>query len=181
MTDLSAEALCGEFLCSVAIAAASRDSLAILHPEFLCSGVTGVLTGQSKTAKRDAADMPVQQSKSPKAAEGRESWVAKVNPGDVDIGVSADRVEVVETETTYGVNRVVVSKAELAHICNCGPNDRCWAMVFSLLGYPNCLRICQHKGQPGHESHDSSAHCFSNQEYTACRNLVAASKVAEEK
>jgi hypothetical protein len=202
MTDLSATAVWGEFLCSAAAAAASRVPkpcvasfyalLPLLQPheipslyctqELLCSGVTGVLTGQSKTpAKRDAADMAVQQSKSPKAAEGRESWMAKVIPGDVVIGVSADRVEVVETETTYGVNRVVVSKAELAHICKCGPNDRCWAMVFSLLGYPNCLRICQHKGQPGHESHDSSAHCFSNQEYTACRNLVAASKVAEEK
>ena len=95
--------------------------------------------------------------------------------------ITVDRVEVVDIETTYGMNRVVVSNAELAHTCKCGPHDRCRAKVFSLVGYPNCLRVCHYKGQPGHESHDSSAHCFSNQEYTACKNLVAASKVAEEK
>lgn len=137
------------------------------------------MTGGNQTpAKRVATDQGLQQCKSPKAAEGTAHY-AKVSAEEVEIGASADRVEITDTETMYGMNRVLVAKAELAHICQCGPNDRCWALVFSLLGYPSCLRVCQNKGQPGHESHNSSAHCFSDQEFTACRNLVAASKAAK--
>jgi hypothetical protein len=89
----------------------------------------------------------------------------------VEIGASKNRVVIVETETDFCFNDVTMKKAELAHTCNCGPDDRCWALAFSVLGWPNCLRLCQHPGAAGHESHDSSAHQFSKQEFTALQTL----------
>ena len=96
----------------------------------------------------------------------------------METGVSKDRVVVSETETDFVFNDAVMKKAELARTCNCGPDDRCWTIAFSVLGWPNCLRVCQHPGAAGHESHDSSAHKFTNQEFTALQTLHKAAMAA---
>lgn len=121
----------------------------------------------------------MQQTKSARASTQYSD--AKVKPEDVDIGASKDKVDVEDTDTLFSVNGDSVPKAELCQACDCGPNDKCWALVFSVLGWPNCLRLCQHPGEAGHESYDSSAHTWSEQEFTQCTNLVAASRAAAKK
>ena len=108
------------------------------------------LQGRRRT-KRTATES--EQSPQKRATQ---SWPQPA-ANEVEIGVSKDKVVVSETETDFVFNDAVMKKAELARTCNCGPDDRCWAIAFSVLGWPNCLRLCQHPGAAGHESHDSSA------------------------
>jgi hypothetical protein len=97
---------------------------------------------------------------------------------EVDIGASKDKVTITDTDKEYGVNGVKVTKAELALACQCGPDDRCWAPLFSVLGWPAGLRLCQHPGQPGHEMHDSPMHKFTPQQVVTVGTLIAAAKAA---
>jgi hypothetical protein len=172
-----------ELLCSMG---QSRGFCALLLPCVTTGEAsmpfTVAVTGTSnQPQKRVAASPETHQAKSPKVSRYGDFDARATKPEDVDIGASKDRVDVEDTPTHFSVNKESVAKAELCQACNCGPDDRCWAPVFSVLGWPNCLRLCQHPGQPGHESHDSSAHTWSEQEFTACQNLVAASRTAAQK
>ena len=85
-------------------------------------------------------------------------------PEDVDIGASNTRVNIVETDTSISLNGVPQSKADLAEALAVGTDDLCWAPLLSSMPYPLCLRICNHVGEPGHETHLASKHAF-NQEH----------------
>ena len=111
------------------------------------------------------------------AADRRDS--REVTAQEVPIGASKDKVTVVETATEFVLNGVTLAKAEMAQVCKCEPDDKCWAVGLSTLGWPLCLRLCQHPGSPGHESHTSSAHDFTEEQIAALSTLYKAAAAAK--
>ena len=97
----------------------------------------------------------------------------KIEPWDVEIGAltkSVDgnppRVVVKETATTIqaGEKGPTLNKADLAMLCDCGPDDKCWAVALSMQKWPFKLKLCNHSGEAGHEHYDSDLHVFSKRE-----------------
>jgi hypothetical protein len=93
-------------------------------------------------------------------------------PEDVEIGSSAHKLRTTFTDTHVQFGRSSISKAALAKICNCGPNDKCWAVALSHMHWPSCLRLCPCPTKKGHESHDSSQHQFTSTERALCGKLM---------
>lgn len=98
----------------------------------------------------------------------------------MQIGISREKVTVTDTATEFGINGTVVKKSELAHLCECGPEDRCWAVPFSTLGWPEALRLCQHPDQQGHEKHDSEQHRFTQGQLTSIASLIVAARATQQ-
>jgi hypothetical protein len=98
----------------------------------------------------------------------------KLDPAQVDIGASSGKVSISETAEEFSFNQVVLQKSELAAALNCQPEDRCWAVAVSSLGWPLALRMCNHAGEKGHESHNSSAHCLSTEDRQIAQTLYQA-------
>ena len=61
------------------------------------------------------------KSESPKGSQ--QKW--DVRPKDIEIGCSAHKLKTTYTDTHVQCGKASISKAALAKICNCGPNDRC--------------------------------------------------------
>ena len=90
------------------------------------------------------------------------------NPDQVEIGKltrykeQEGRAQVIIEEThtyvTDGWN--MIHKAEAANICDCGINDRCWAICLDGRPWPLKLQRCNHPGQMGHIMHNSIKHRF---------------------
>jgi hypothetical protein len=93
-------------------------------------------------------------------------------PEDVEIGSSAHKLRTTFTDTHVQFGKSSVSKAALAKICNCGPNDKCWAVALSAMRWPDCLKLCPCPTKKGHESHKSSQHQFTPTERALCGKLT---------
>jgi len=96
----------------------------------------------------------------------------KRQKADIVIGSSSGKVTYTDTSTEFGVNSSVVLKSDLAAVCKCGTEDKCWAIILSCQRLPWSLSMCNHAGEPGHESGTSSKHTFANEQYAAARALV---------
>ena len=96
-----------------------------------------------------------------------------IRPEDIDIGCSAHKLKTNFTDTYVQFGRSSVSKAALANICGCGPNDKCWAVALSAMRCPICLKLCPCPTKRGHESHDSPQHQFTSTERALCGKLFA--------
>ena len=138
-------------------------------------GVCAGERGEREKRPRDAEHLPTAKY----SKDGFDN--APVKPEHVQIGVSKEKVIYVDSGPVVTFNGLDVQVAEFAHACNVKPEDKCWPCAFSVLPWPHCLRICQTPGKPGHESHDSSAHCWSELELTKCRNIITAARVVQEK
>ena len=110
----------------------------------------------------------------PKKDRPIEAW-------DVEIGKltkSADGnppvVEVVETEATIqaGPRGPVLNKLDMAMVCNCGVDDKCWAVPLSMKRWPWKLEMCNHPGEAGHQHYDSDKHVFSKTELNDLSELI---------
>ena len=87
------------------------------------------------------------------------------------IGASAHKVRTTETETHVQFGSSNVSKAALAKIVGCGPNDRCWSSAMSSMDWPWCLQMCHKAGKKGHEDEHSKQHIFTRAQRAKCRKL----------
>ena len=87
------------------------------------------------------------------------------------IGASAHKVRTTETETHVQFGSSNVSKAALAKIVGCGPNDRCWPSAMSSMDWPWCLQMCHKAGKKGHEDQHSKQHIFTRAQRAKCRKL----------
>ena len=93
------------------------------------------------------------------------------DPASVDIGKAGGSMTFVDTATEFGLGSKKVLKSELAAVCACGINDKCWALAFSSRPWPDKLEFCNCKGQPGHESHKSTKHNFTPMQMLRLRRL----------
>jgi hypothetical protein len=80
--------------------------------------------------------------------------------GAVVIGNLADKVVFKDTATHFGIHDLMLEKKALASACDCGVDDKCWAVAMSKKPWPLKLELCNKKGQPGHQAHDSAQHKF---------------------
>ena len=119
-----------------------------------------------------------------------------LEPHEVDIGrllrqrttrqgQIIEPVKVLETEHTIQIgNGPVVQKQDLADICSCGRDDKCWATALCTKPWPLKLHLCNHAGEPGHENYDSDMHVFTKDEIIQIkehvRNLIASENVGGE-
>ena len=87
------------------------------------------------------------------------------------IGASAHKVRTTETETHVQFGSSNVSKAALAKIVGCGPNDRCWSSAMSSMDWSWCLQMCHKAGKKGHEDEHSKQHIFTRAQRAKCRKL----------
>ena len=87
------------------------------------------------------------------------------------IGASAHKVRTTETETHVQFGSSNVSKAALAKIVGCGPNDRCWPSAMSSMDWPWCLLMCHKAGKKDHEDEHSKQHIFTRAQRAKCRKL----------
>ena len=90
----------------------------------------------------------------------------------VNLTIGSANSSCVETATDISVDGVTVPKADLAQSCDCGTEDKCWALAFSTKPWPLKLELCNHAGEPGHEAADSHKHTFSQIQMAKCRTLV---------
>jgi hypothetical protein len=97
-------------------------------------------------------------------------------PAAVEIGRVSEKLTYTDNETHFGLHNVVLAKADLALICGCGLNDKCWAVALSTKPWPLKLETCNCVGQPGHEQHDSVKHIFSVQQLKRIAALVEQAK-----
>ncbi len=118
---------------------------------------------KSKLAEADAA-LP-----SKKPASG---IPAKPGMGSVSIGSATSESKCVETTLDIKLGEVAVTKADFAAACNVGSEDKCWAAAFSNKPWPIKLELCNHAGEPGHETAESHKHVFSSLQMAKCRTLV---------
>ena len=101
------------------------------------------------------------------------------NPDQVEIGKltrykeQEGRAQVIIKETptyvTDGCN--MINKAEAANICDCGINDRCWAICLDGRPWPLKLQRCNHPGQMGHIMHNSIKHRFTASQMARLQGL----------
>lgn len=91
--------------------------------------------------------------------------------GDIEIGRVHHMLTYVDTPTHFGIHNISLEKAELAAICECGLEDKCWAVSQSRKPWPLALECCNKPGQPGHETHTSRCHIFSAQQLKRIRAL----------
>ena len=96
-----------------------------------------------------------------------------IRPEDIEIGCSAHKLKTTFTDTHVQFGHKSISKATLAKICKCGPNDRCWAVALSAMRWPVCLQLCPCPQKEGHQSHNSSQHIFTSTERALCGKLAA--------
>lgn len=98
----------------------------------------------------------------------------KIDPSAVEIGASREKIDYVDNAEHFGMNGVLVSKPAMAIACNCGPNEKCWAIPMSVLGWPLALRVCPTPEAPGHESHDAKAHQFTEAQMATVQTMYKA-------
>lgn len=103
-----------------------------------------------------------------KDAKGKGKYDSKTK---LVIGASAHKVRTTETETHVQFGSSNVSKAALAKIVGCGPNDRCWSSAMSSMDWPWCLQMCHKAGKKGHEDEHSKQHIFTRAQRAKCRKL----------
>jgi hypothetical protein len=139
-------------------------------PPLTCRFAAGATTQSS--ASRNVSTVPSSPVQLLALDAGQKKH--KVDPSQVEIGASSLKVSISETDKEFVFNKVVLQKAELSAACGNAPEARCWAVAVSSLGWPLCLRMCPYAGQPGHESHDSSAHCFTLEELHLIQTLYQA-------
>ena len=145
-------------------------SLGTLCPPLTCRFAAGGTTQSS--ASLNGGTVPSSPVQLPRLDAGQKKH--KVDPAQVEIGASSLKVSISETDKEFVFNKVVLQKAELSAACGNAPEARCWAVAVSSLGWPLCLRMCPYAQQPGHESHDSSAHCFTPEELHLIQTLYQA-------
>ena len=87
------------------------------------------------------------------------------------IGSSAHKIRTTETETHVQFGPASVSKAALAKVIGCGPNDRCWSTAMSSMAWPWCLQMCHKAGKKDHENEHSKQHIFTKSERAKCQKL----------
>ena len=104
--------------------------------------------------------------------KGKREHKPTIRPEDIEIGCSAHKLKTTFTDTHVLFGKSTVSKAALANICGCGPNDRCWAVGLSAMRWPICLQLCPCPGKKDHESHDSPQHRFTFTERAQCGKLL---------
>lgn len=95
-----------------------------------------------------------------------------LDPKSIEIGKVGTRLKIVDTATDFGVDGVVVPKADLARAAGCGTEDKCWAICFSRKPWPRKLEYCNAPGLPGHETHDSTKHSFTKTQMLRLRRAV---------
>ena len=61
----------------------------------------------------------------------------------------------------------VVQKQDLADIMGCGVDDRCWAVVLSIMTWSLKLQLCNHHTESRHACYDSDAHVFEPEDIRA--------------
>ena len=71
-----------------------------------------------------------------KGKDGKGKRKYGTGKGSVVIGSSAHKLRTTETETRVQFGSASVSKAALAKIIGCGPNDRCWSTAMSTMDWP---------------------------------------------
>ena len=103
-----------------------------------------------------------------KDAKGKGKYDSKTK---LVIGASAHKIRTTETETHVQFGSSNVSKAALAKIVGCGPNDRCWSSAMSSMDWPWCLQMCHKAGKKGHEDEHSKQHIFTRAQRAKCRKL----------
>ena len=83
-------------------------------------------------------------------------------------------VEVRENEATIqaGPRGPIMNKRDMAMICDCGVEDKCWAIPLSMKKWPWNLELCNHAGEEGHQHYDSAKHTFSKSETDDLRGLI---------
>ena len=86
----------------------------------------------------------------------------------------APLVQVHETEATIqaGPRGPILNKKDMAVVCNCGVEDRCWAIPLSMKKWPWNLEMCNHAGEEGHEHYDSDKHTFSRRDNEGLKDLI---------
>jgi hypothetical protein len=87
-----------------------------------------------------------------------------------------------DTADSFGTHFRNCPKEELAKLCNCAVDEKCWAVAFSQKPWPLKLELCNHAGEPGHEHYDSNKHAFTTLEFkkiTELFNKAAATKRKE--
>jgi hypothetical protein len=133
--------------------------------------LSGSDTDEPKRKKAAEAGRPPKK-KPARSPEDRREHNPLPLPADVDIGASIRKVKIVETDTSISLNGRPFAKSDLAAACGVGTDDLCWATSLSSMPWPLCLRLCNHAGEPGHESHDSSRHKFSTEQLQSARLLI---------
>lgn len=94
----------------------------------------------------------------------------------VEIGRISGKLTYTDTATHFGFLGTKVLKSDLAAACDCGEDDKCWAVPMSIKPWPMKLEACNRHGEPGHESHDSSHHRFTAQQLQKIGQLCVAAK-----
>ena len=104
-----------------------------------------------------------------------------IDPWEVEIGrltKSVDgkppMVQVNETEATIqaGPRGPLLNKKDMAVVCGCEVEDRCWAVPLSMKKWPWNLEMCNHAGEKGHEHYDSDMHRSSKRDNEGLKDLI---------
>jgi hypothetical protein len=99
-------------------------------------------------------------------------------PEAVVIGNLADKVTFKDTATHFGIYNVLLEKQEMAAVCGCGVEDKCWGVAMCKKPWPLKLGMCNKAGQPGHEAHESAQHRFTFQQLKAIGAMCVKAKKA---
>ena len=105
----------------------------------------------------------------------------QMDPWEVEIGKltkpvdgGEPTVKVIETTATIqaGERGPVMNKSDMAMLCNCGVDDKCWAIPLSMKRWPWKLEMCNHHKEEGHQHYDSVKHQFSKRELEELSELI---------
>lgn len=92
--------------------------------------------------------------------KAKEDFPALPAAWDVEIGCKTADFEFVDDDENFGTAHRQASKLDLAKICGCGINDRCWAVAYSMKPWPLKLELCNRAKHLGHEAYDTDLHTF---------------------